>query len=90
VYECNGNPAQSWRFENDTVKTTLDGRCLTTSNGVKVQPCIGSANQKWTRDPDRHIRSGNACLFQTDPVNPGGGLVMAGCAPNQPELAWRW
>ncbi len=90
TYACNRTSAQAWSFEGDTIRTRLDGRCLTASNGPTVAVCDGAANQRWTREPDGHLRSGDQCLYQADPVMPDARLTITSCAPNQPELTWHW
>jgi len=54
AWKCNGQPNQRWRMHGQTIRSEMNGKCLTVLDGrgtaltpVVLWPCSGRANQRW-------------------------------------------
>ena len=54
AWKCNGQPNQRWRIQGQTIRSEMNGKCLTVQDGrgqaltpVVLASCGGRANQRW-------------------------------------------
>lgn len=83
TYACNGTTAQQWRWNGTTLRTALDGRCLTATDtgNPKTEECTGKANQDWSFTPLGQLSTGGRCLQQDDRLHADPKLALAPCTP---------
>jgi RHS repeat-associated protein len=94
LWDCNGNPAQSWTVSpNNTVQ--INGRCLDitafgTANGTLVQlwTCTGASNQTWTASNGSLVNPiSGRCLDGTNSSANSTQLQIWDCNSN-PQQQW--
>lgn len=89
LYSCHGGVNQRWTFRSDGTLTGKDGVCLDGATApVAVQPCTGSAGQKWQLGPQLTVTNAGRCLAPVGAGTANGTkLELATCSG---AAAQRW
>ncbi|GAA2384361.1 PIG-L family deacetylase [Nonomuraea africana] len=85
---CDGTRAQDWYPAGQTLRSALDGRCLTAAPAPAVTACDGSRAQRWTLAAGGLIRTAMGCLRQDDLLLRRARLRLARCDRREPEQRW--
>jgi len=99
LWDCDGRPSQSWRFERGRILNLASNRCLdvhrpdTGANGARVQvyDCNGGTNQAWRFDQGLLVvQADNRCLDVLDSeAGRNGALVQSWDCRASGNQRWR-
>ncbi|MFC7613431.1 alpha-N-acetylglucosaminidase C-terminal domain-containing protein [Actinokineospora soli] len=96
LYSCNGTPAQTWSFYDDTAVRALN-KCLDIRNGgvtagtpVQIWECNDSAAQKWRAHPDGTLRNPTSgmCLDAEGGSSAAGTRLLIWHCHGGPNQRW--
>lgn len=88
TYACNGTLAQRWELTGSTIRSALDGRCLSAEGVPRVATCDGAASQSWVLSRDGMLRTEAGCLQQDDLLRVDALLHLSVCDEGLPEQRW--
>ncbi|WP_346146962.1 PIG-L family deacetylase [Nonomuraea recticatena] len=89
TYACDGTRAQSWYTRGATLRSAMDGRCLTAAGRVpRVAACDGSRRQRWSLTNAGQVSTARGCLRQDDLLRLRARLRVVACDRREPGQRW--
>lgn len=85
---CDGTQAQGWHVRGATLRSDLNGRCLSAGRVPTMAICDGSGAQRWTLAQNGRIGTAAGCLHQDDLLARHARLRVAACDRGRPEQRW--
>ncbi|MEU4543521.1 PIG-L family deacetylase [Nonomuraea dietziae] len=89
TYACDGTRAQGWYAKGATLRSAMDGRCLTAAGRApRVAACDGSRRQRWALTTAGQVSTARGCLRQDDLLRRRARLRVAACDRREPGQRW--